>query len=104
MLIGTLDETVKEDDRADGVENDKVEVVKVKADDQEDESTEEEKEIEEVGITTDDVKEEDKMLEIGDDDDEDDGIDDGQTKSGLSQLVTVNMDEIPLRPTRAVVG
>lgn len=101
MLIGTLDETVKEDDRADGVENDKVEVVKVKADDQEDESTEEEKEIEEVGITTDDVKEEDKMLEIGDDDDDDD---DGQTKSGLSQLVTVNMDEIPLRPTRAVVG
>lgn len=100
MLIGTLDETVKEDDRADGVENDKVEVVKVKADDQEDESTEEEKEIEEVGITTDDVKEEDKMLEIGDDDDDDDG----QTKSGLSQLVTVNMDEIPLRPTRAVVG
>lgn len=101
MLIGTLDETVKEDERADGVENDKVEVVKVKADDQEDESTEEEKEIEEVGITTDDVKEEDKMLEIGDDDDDDD---DGQTKSGLSQLVTVNMDEIPLRPTRAVVG
>lgn len=100
MLIGTLDETVKEDERADGVENDKVEVVKVKADDQEDESTEEEKEIEEVGITTDDVKEEDKMLEIGDDDDDDDG----QTKSGLSQLVTVNMDEIPLRPTRAVVG
>lgn len=100
MLIGTLDETVKEDDRADGVENDKVEVVKVKADDQEDESIEEEKEIEEVGITTDDVKEEDKMLEIGDDDDDDDG----QTKSGLSQLVTVNMDEIPLRPTRAVVG
>lgn len=104
MLIGTLDKTVKEDDRADGVENDKVEVVKVKADDQEDESTEEEKEIEEVGITTDDVKEEDKMLEIGDDDDADDGIDDVQTKSGLSQLVTVNMDEIPLRPTRAVVG
>lgn len=100
MLIGTLDETVKEDERADGVENDKVEVVKVKADDQEDESIEEEKEIEEVGITTDDVKEEDKMLEIGDDDDDDDG----QTKSGLSQLVTVNMDEIPLRPTRAVVG